>query len=151
MPERFGEDYFEAPTDIWTYRARPDYWSRHDLGVLDGDTYDVILDLGFEVQVPRRIRALHIDTAETFGVRRGSEEWERGMEQTEFVRDWVHDAISYAEAADADGASRKWPILLRTEHESGGFGRWLGEVFNWRGESLEKAVIDEFGEDYLWL
>lgn len=133
---------FEPVPDLWSYRARPDPTSYHKYGVVDGDTYDLMIDLGLGQIALERIRAIHLDTAEVYSVSSDSEEYQVGKEQTEFVRDWILDAAVI-------GGSN-WPLVVRTYREEGGSGRYLAEVFNQDGESLEEAVIDEYGEEYLY-
>ncbi|WP_306052043.1 hypothetical protein [Natronococcus wangiae] len=147
MVNRISEADFERPTDIWTYRARPDQDSTHELGVVDGDTYELVVDLGFRTMAGIRVRAMHINTAETHGVSRESDEYQIGIQQTQFVREWIDDTIEYAQSAE--DVPREWPLLIRTERQTGKYGRWLAELFDWRGKSLETAIINEFGDDYI--
>lgn len=51
---------------MFTYRAKVDR-------VVDGDTYDVTVDLGFKIYHKVRVRLRNVDTPEIFG-RRASEE-----------------------------------------------------------------------------
>ena len=53
--------------------------------VVDGDTYDFTVDLGFRVSKDIRIRMLGVDTAETYGVKKESDEYKRGMEHKQWV------------------------------------------------------------------
>lgn len=117
--------------ELWTYRARPDPLSNHELGVIDGDTYDLFVDMGFNSYTRIRVRPPHIDTAERYT--------DLYDEQTEFVREWFRDAM------DSNG---EWPLVIRTGKGTGGFGRWLAEVFNRDGESLEAAILDEYGDAF---
>lgn len=57
--------------------------------VVDGDTIDVTIDCGFSVYVKERIRLAGIDTPETYGVKKGSEEYLKGMEAKTFVEDLI--------------------------------------------------------------
>jgi len=54
------------------------------INIVDGDTFDLELDLGFSIKITERVR-LYVDTPEHFG-RNASEE---GRNATQFVRDWV--------------------------------------------------------------
>lgn len=96
--------------DIWTFRARP-------LNVVDGDTMDVEVDLGFRARKTIRARLGGIDAAETYGVPADSGEYERGRRQTAFVQQWVgeHD-------------TGRWPLLVETETDTGKYGRWLARI-----------------------
>jgi micrococcal nuclease len=99
--------------------------------VVDGDTYDFEVDLGFHVFTRIRVRMLGVDTAETYGVKKESEEYQNGIEQKRFVEDWF-------DVSDE--------IFIETEKdEQGKYGRWLARVYNESGESLNVALIEEFG------
>lgn len=112
----------------FTYRARL-------VRVIDGDTYDLICDLGFGLQhghasqLPFRVRLLGVDTPE---LRRGSVEHRAaGRAATEYVRHWF-----------AAAGPIEWPLILRTTKDDS-FGRWLGEL--WRaadGASLADDILD---------
>jgi micrococcal nuclease len=100
--------------------------------VVDGDTYDFTVDLGFRVQKKIRIRMLDIDTAETYGVEKESDEYKRGMEHKRFVEDWFDSAEE---------------IRVKTEKdEKGKYGRWLARVYNEDGKMLNAALMDEYPE-----
>lgn len=89
------------------------------LRVVDGDTLDLIVDLGFRVFKKVRVRLHGIDTPETFGVKKESDEYRRGKEATAFVQAWV-------------GGDRR-EVLIRSHDgkpfDQGKYGRWLVEVF----------------------
>ena len=46
---------------MYQYRAKI-------LNVVDGDTFDVDIDLGFHIHIHERVRLLNVDTPEKFGV-----------------------------------------------------------------------------------
>lgn len=95
-------------TDIWTYRARV-------VDVIDGDTLDVVVDVGFRMRRTIRLRLAGVDTHETYGVDHDSEEYQRGRRETEYVMDWLDDATG------------EWPVVVRTE-DTGKYGRYLATV-----------------------
>ena len=78
--------------------------------VVDGDTFDCILDLGFDVLLEARVRMMGIDTPESRT--RDLEEKKFGLLAKEYL-------IMKLEAED---------IIVRTEvdNEKGKFGRILG-------------------------
>ena len=84
-------------------------------GVVDGDTYDLKIDLGLRVHTVTRVRLYGVDTPETYGVRAGSAEHRRGQAATAFVRAWFE---------------RYGPeLIVRTfKDRTGKFGRWLVEI-----------------------
>lgn len=47
--------------------------------VIDGDTVELDVDLGFEIRFLQRFRIVGIDTPEIFGVRKDSSEYAAGM------------------------------------------------------------------------
>lgn len=87
--------------------------------VVDGDTQDVIVDLGFHIQREIRLRLTSVDTHETYGVAHDSEEYRRGKVETEFVEEWF--------AAAASRHDGEWPLVIRTE-KKGKYGRYLAEI-----------------------
>ena len=65
---------------------QPSYRYRAELDrVVDGDTLDVLIDLGFYIKIKERIRLEGMDTPEIYGVPQDSEEYRRGMEAKEYV------------------------------------------------------------------
>jgi len=102
--------------------------------VVDGDTIDVVVDLGFHIQREIRLRLLGVDTHETYGVSHDSEEYRRGKREAEFVEEWL---------GDAEG---DWPILIQTE-KKGKYGRYLAEIERRAdGAVLNETLLEEFEE-----
>lgn len=97
---------------LWRYRARPKT-------IIDGDTYDLEVDLGFSLVKTIRVRLNEVDTAETFGVDQSSEEYHMGKKHTQYARDW------FEAAQQAHGGS--WPVLVATE-KTGKYGRFLADL-----------------------
>lgn len=55
--------------------------------IIDGDTYEIDIDLGMSIWVKNeRIRLFGIDTPEVYGVKKGSPEYESGLQASEFVK-----------------------------------------------------------------
>ncbi|GAB4181209.1 MAG: hypothetical protein Tsb002_00970 [Wenzhouxiangellaceae bacterium] len=54
------------------------YWAQI-VKVVDGDTVDLVIDVGFNTTVSNRFRLVGIDTPEMFGVRHDSDEYQRGI------------------------------------------------------------------------
>jgi micrococcal nuclease len=95
------------------------------LRVVDGDTLDIELDLGFEVKMKERVRLLGVDAPETYG-RNATPE---GALATDFVEKWVGDraprgrfmyqSLKY-DARDKYGRSLGllvWRSVLDADHE----------------------------------
>jgi endonuclease YncB( thermonuclease family) len=109
-----------------------DEYPAHVKRIVDGDTIVFTLDLNFGIKKVAEIRLLGVDTAETYGVSHDSKEYKTGKKHERFVREWLNQADS---------------LTVRTD-EQGKFGRWLGEVFNEKGESLNDALLDNFDIEY---
>jgi micrococcal nuclease len=99
--------------------------------VVDGDTLDVNVDLGFRVFTKLRLRLLHVDTPEVFGVKHGSEEHKAGLIASEATKAWVKEHGPH--------------VVIRTAKGTGKYGRWLAEVGCDGGEthSLNDHLIDK--------
>lgn len=102
--------------------------------IVDGDTLDVSIDLGFKVWVKERVRLFMVNTPETYGVKKESEEYQRGMAAKEFVEDWL-------------GQSPDRRVILRSVDGKplgqGKYGRWLAEVERASdGASLNQALLE---------
>jgi micrococcal nuclease len=95
--------------------------------IVDGDTLDVDIDLGFATKLTKqRIRMLGIDTPESRT--RDLEEKSRGLLSKKFLLELCPVGST---------------IRLRS-HGKGKFGRILGEIFSPEGEvSINKQMCDE--------
>lgn len=82
--------------------------------VIDGDTIDVLLDMGFDIKYHSRVRLFGIDTPESRT--RDREEKVRGL-------------LSKAYLKNALKQGKKMTIRTHRRSEKGKFGRILGEVF----------------------
>ena len=89
--------------------------------IVDGDTIDAVIDLGFDVRLSNRIRLLGIDTPESRT--RDLEEKFYGKLSSAALKSWVHWAV----VSDRDDIE----IQLRCPEEDsrGKFGRILGELW----------------------
>ena len=105
--------------------------------VLDGDTIDVTIDLGFDLYKKERVRIAGVDTPEKRT--RDLEEKELGIDAT----NWLKDKLEGAIAGDCD-------LIIRTELVGGvgKYGRLLGWIYIGDSEqSLNEQMIDE---GYAW-
>ena len=84
--------------------------------VVDGDTLDLEIDLGFNIKINERVRLFGIDTPETRT--KDLDEKKRGLEAKEYVREQI-------EFKD---------IRIETEKDKGKFGRYLATIFYDVGE-----------------
>jgi len=112
--------------DLYVYRARLEY-------VTDGDTFDLVVDLGFGVTLAIEVRLAGVDTAEIFGPKDDENELEEGQRHKAFTEDYLNVE-----------SEREYPLILRT-YERGDYNRWVGDVRRVGAEqSLSEALIDEF-------
>ncbi len=105
--------------------------------VLDGDTIDVTIDLGFDLYKKERVRVAGVDTPEKRT--RDLEEKELGIDAT----NWLKEKLDGAIAGDDD-------LVIRTELVGGmgKYGRLLGWLYIGDATlSLNELMIDE---GYAW-
>ena len=96
------------------------------LRVLDGDTLDVDIDLGFSITLRKqRIRMYGIDTPESRT--RDKEEKVRGLLSKDFLKGYC----------PVDGT------IVLISHGKGKFGRILGEIFTADGLCINDQMIQE--------
>ena len=110
-----------------------EYFVREVKNVVDGDTIDVIIDLGFDIMFASRVRLAGIDTPES----RTTDKAEKalGLEAKEYLKKHLKDAKS---------------VVIRTEKmdSSEKYGRILGWVYvNGESESLNNKMIHD---GYAW-
>ena len=105
--------------------------------VLDGDTIDVTIDLGFDLFKKERVRVAGVDTPEKRT--RDLEEKELGIDATE----WLKAKLEGAVAGDDD-------LVIRTELVGGvgKYGRLLGWLYIGDSDvSLNEQMIEQ---GYAW-
>jgi len=96
------------------------------LKYIDGDTIDVVVDLGFKTFVKKRIRLAGINTPEVRT--RNKEEKKKGIAARERLRELIED-------------NRGDLILI--SHGVGKYGRVLGELRLWPNTSINRTLISE--------
>ena len=105
--------------------------------VVDGDTIDVTIDLGFDLYKKERVRIAGVDTPEKRT--RNLEEKALGLDATAWIKDKLEGAID----GDDD-------LIIRTELDGGvgKYGRLLGWLYIGDATvSLNEKMIDE---GYAW-
>jgi len=110
-----------------------EYFVKEVKNVVDGDTIDVIIDLGFDILFASRVRLAGIDTPES----RTTDKAEKalGLEAKEYLKKQLKDAKS---------------VVIRTEKmdSSEKYGRILGWVYvNGESESVNNKMIND---GYAW-
>lgn len=103
------------------------------MNVIDGDTIDVDIDLGFDISLARRVRMAGIDTPES----RTTDKVEKvlGLESKEYLKKMMKDAKK---------------IVIKTElpDSSEKYGRILGWVYI---DGATKSINEQMIEDgYAW-
>jgi micrococcal nuclease len=109
------------------------YFVKEVKNVVDGDTIDVIIDLGFDILFSSRVRLAGIDTPES----RTTDKVEKalGLESKEYLKKHLKDAKS---------------VVIKTEkmNSTEKFGRILGWIYvNGNTESLNDKMIND---GYAW-
>ena len=110
-----------------------EYYVKKVTNVVDGDTIDVEIDLGFSISFSSRVRLAGIDTPES----RTSDKAEKvlGLESKEYLKSMIKDAKS---------------VVIKTEKmdSSEKYGRILGWVYLDGSEvSINEQMISE---GYAW-
>ena len=105
--------------------------------MLDGDTIDVLIDLGFDLSKKERVRIAGVDTPEKRT--RDLEEKEVGIDATNWLKNKLEGAID----GDDD-------LIIRTELVGGvgKYGRLLGWLYI--GDSTVSLNEDMITEGYAW-
>ena len=94
--------------------------------IIDGDTFDCIMDLGFDVLLEARVRMMGIDTPESRT--RDLEEKKFGLLAKEYLTEKL--------------ATEDLIVTTEVDNEKGKFGRILGWVWA-NGINVNKQMIDE--------
>jgi micrococcal nuclease len=110
-----------------------EYYVKKVESVVDGDTIDVVIDLGFDIMFASRVRLAGIDTPESRT--KDLKEKALGLESKEYLKKHLKDAKS---------------VVIKTEkmNSSEKFGRILGWLYvNEDTESLNDKMIND---GYAW-
>ena len=94
--------------------------------VVDGDTIDVVLDLGFDLKMSSRVRFAGINAPESRT--KDPVEKEQGLAAKRYVEDWV-------------GALQNRIIIQTQLDERGKFGRVLGVILSDDGACLNDEMV----------
>lgn len=97
--------------------------------VLDGDTIDICIDLGFRANINVRARLLHVDTPEIFHPK-SPEEKEKGLKAKEFTKNFIESAMTDSGYIIVKSSKEDDPL------GTGKYGRWLIEVLNPKTKEL---------------
>jgi len=95
--------------------------------VVDGDTIDCILDLGFDVSIKERVRLKGLDTPEIRT--KDLNEKRLGLEAKKFVEDMFQDKGN--------------DVIIETEYRRGKYGRTIGTITFQDDTVLNEMLITE--------
>lgn len=84
-------------------------YSAHPVRAVDGDTIEVILDLGFNIQLLDHVRLFGLNTPELDGP-----EAERGQEAMDFTASWIAGAIRLYIESNKFNSREKYGRILAT-------------------------------------
>jgi len=93
--------------------------------VIDGDTVDLKIDLGFDIWISERVRLKDIDAPEVRT--RDLQEKEKGLQAKAFVE----------EQFEKNGEE----IIVHTEYNRGKYGRTIGEIEFKNGSKLTMMLL----------
>ena len=93
---------------------------------IDGDTFDILIDLGFDTLRKGRVRLYGVNTPESRTT--NLEEKKMGLAAKEFTDQWI----------TAAGHKIKIETILDKNEK---YGRILARVWNEAGESLNEAIV----------
>ena len=110
-------------------------YSAEMVRIVDGDTLDADIDLGFDVHVKKRIRLYGVNTPESRT--RDLEEKKRGKAATQYVEGWF--------IAHCEGVGFEFTLLSK---ELGKFGRVLGIVKTDSRTLNEDLITDGHAVEY---
>jgi micrococcal nuclease len=112
---------------------RDPYWRRARLvRIIDGDTVQVIVDLGYYTYAEHRMRLLGVDTPEMND--RDPDVRARAVAATQYTTGWF---VSHAPHGDDAG----WPFRIRSQ-KADSFGRFLALVECGEGHSLNEMLLE---------
>jgi len=94
--------------------------------IVDGDTIDVILDLGFDLKMESRIRFAGINAPESRT--KDPVEKEQGLAAKRYVEDWI--------------SALEGRIIIQTSlDDRGKYGRILGRILSDDGDCLNDEMV----------
>lgn len=106
------------------------------LNVVDGDTIDIEIDLGFDIRIKERVRLLGVNTPEVYGQKAATQGVE-GKSASTFTSEWLNDRVGRGHfiyqslkynARDKYGRSLGLIIWVDNDHQE-----TLNEVLQKRG------------------
>jgi len=98
--------------------------------VIDGDTVDLEVDLGMNILVKERVRLARINTPETYGVKKTSEEYKAGVKAKRRLAELVEG---------------KQVAIETIKDKKGKYGRYIAELYVLEEDwfSVNTLLLDE--------
>lgn len=109
---------------MWEYNAKI-------INVVDGDTFDLDIDVGFHITLRERVRLLDINTPE----KRGNVEKEAGLAVTSWAQKFIGRQVTIKSKKGTDSFGR-WLVDLKFDD-----GIAIKDYYNWLG-------INKLGRNY---
>lgn len=94
--------------------------------VIDGDSVVAIISLGFNILVEEKLRLADIDAPETYGVKKESEEYQKGILAKERLQELVENK----------------DVVIRTS-KTGKYGRYIAEIFIEDDQVVNQMLLEE--------
>jgi micrococcal nuclease len=101
------------------------------LGVIDGDTIDLMIDLGFNIHHKIRVRLYGVNTPESRTANK--QEKELGLKAKAFTKDWLEQ--------------NKFVYINTIPDKNDKYGRILAKIYN--SEDLESATTKCLNQDII--
>lgn len=108
-----------------------EYSIKEIIKIVDGDTLDVLIDLGFGVTIKQRVRLYGIDAPES--ITSDGKEKKIGLESKEYLRNWL---------------SEKEDLIIKTLKDDK-YGRILAKITSRDNNSCVNDDMIKYG--YAWL
>lgn len=99
------------------------------LKIVDGDTVDILIDVGFDMLRKERVRLNRIDTPESSS--KDITEKQLGLEAKEYLTNWL---------------KKNKKLRIKTTKDDK-YGRILGDIFNETGECINDLLVEK---GYAW-
>lgn len=119
------------------------YYKAQVVRVIDGDTVEFLVDQGLDDFTKIRLRIDGVDTSETKGVKKESEEFKLGKLATEFTTEWLNLTNNVVYIRTHKSSKRKKTFMESKEKKT--FDRYVADVWAsegpHKGDSLAEALI----------
>lgn len=104
-----------------SYPFKPGSYRAQCLNVVDGDTVDLFVDLGFHMYTKCRFRLARVNTPELNSTD------ETAQAKAQAARAYVNAAIRGSIGVSFD--DKVWNLRVETAKDPDCYGRWLAEIF----------------------